>query len=198
MKRHKSEGDVLKKAGRQTANAGALFADNMQMENTAKWASKGWTDTNTNENNALARAAADAATAAATSAATATAAATSPPGPGSPAGSPPGGSHFTTNWFTHNTPALLRVFEILGWAAEVGTRPKHVLEVGSWEGRSSQWLLTTLCRHKHSTLTCVDTWQGGIQYRDIGLDLDGDAHQGNVIEARFDANIARVTGKDLL
>ena len=30
------------------------------------------------------------------------------------------GSDFTTNWFTHNTPALLRIFEILGWADEAG------------------------------------------------------------------------------
>ena len=67
----------------------------------------------------------------------------------------PEGSEFTTNWFTHNQPALLRVFESLGWAGQASTagggrhrQPKHILEVGCWEGRGSQWLLTTLCRRQ--------------------------------------------------
>ena len=50
------------------------------------------------------------------------------------------------------------------------------------------------CRRSGSTLTCVDTWQGGVQYQDIGLDLDGEKHTSDAVEARFDANIALVTG----
>lgn len=107
---------------------------------------------------------------------------------------PPKGSEFTTNWFTHNEHALLRVFEGLGWAGVIGSQPKHVLEVGCWEGRGSQWLLTTLCRHKGSTLTCVDTWEGGVQYHDIGLNLNGEEHTSTAVETRFDANVALVTG----
>lgn len=109
---------------------------------------------------------------------------------------PPEGSEFTTNWFTHNQPVLSSVFENLGWAGTVGSKPRHVLEVGSWEGRSSQWLLITLCRHRGSTLTCIDTWEGGVQYHDIGLDLDGKKHTAHAVEKRFDANIALVTGCD--
>ena len=51
-----------------------------------------------------------------------------------------------------------------------------------------------LCRRSGSTLTCIDTWQGGVQYHDIGLNLDGEKHTSDAVEARFDANIALVTG----
>ena len=109
---------------------------------------------------------------------------------------PPEGSEFTTNWFTHNQPKLLRVFEDLGWAGATGATPRNVLEIGCWEGRSTQWLLTTLCRHRESKLTCVDTWEGGIQYQGIGLDLDDDNHTADAVEKRFDANVSLVTGVD--
>jgi hypothetical protein len=36
-----------------------------------------------------------------------------------------------------------------------------------------------------------------VQYHDIGLDLDETKHAGGAIEARFDGNIARVTGRGL-
>ena len=36
----------------------------------------------------------------------------------------------------------------------------HVLEIGSWEGRSSAWLLEQLLTHPRSTLTAIDYWQG--------------------------------------
>ena len=59
-----------------------------------------------------------------------------------------------------------------------------MLEIGAWEGRGTQWLLMTLCRNRGSTLTAVDTWEGGEQYAGVGLDLDDAAHAGDVVEAR--------------
>ena len=88
---------------------------------------------------------------------------------------PPEGSEFTTNWFTHNQPALLRVFEALGWAGQGGTtaggghqhhhQPKHILEVGCWEGRGSQWLLTTLCRRQDAVYSHTHTPTRSIRSR---------------------------------
>ena len=43
---------------------------------------------------------------------------------------------------------------------------------------------------------CVDTWRGGDQYADLGLELRGERHSGAAVEARFDANVRLVTGVD--
>ena len=109
--------------------------------------------------------------------------------------SEPAGSEFTTNWFTHNADSLTAVFTQLGWMND-GTRARRVIEIGCWEGRSTQWLLCALCRHADSVVYCVDTWRGGDQYADVGFDLGGEAHAGWAVEARFDANVRLVTGVD--
>uniref|UniRef100_A0A7S0IGN8 Cdc6 C-terminal domain-containing protein n=1 Tax=Micromonas pusilla TaxID=38833 RepID=A0A7S0IGN8_MICPS len=109
--------------------------------------------------------------------------------------SEPAGSEFTTNWFTHNADSLTAVFTQLGWMND-GTRARRVIEIGCWEGRSTQWLLRALCRHADSVAYCVDTWRGGEQYADVGFDLGGEAHAGWAVEARFDANVRLVTGVD--
>ena len=95
----------------------------------------------------------------------------------------PNGGDFTTNWFTHNADSLTAVFTRLGWMND-GTRARRVIEIGCWEGRSTQWLLCSLCRHADSVLYCVDTWRGGEQYADVGFDLGGEAHAGPAVEAQ--------------
>jgi predicted O-methyltransferase YrrM len=107
----------------------------------------------------------------------------------------PLGSEFTTNWFTHNADSLGRVFTQLGWMND-SQKPRKVLEIGCWEGRGTQWLLCALCRHRDSAVHCVDTWRGGDQYADLGLELRGERHSGAAVEARFDANVRQVTGVD--
>lgn len=101
---------------------------------------------------------------------------------------------FTVDWFSHTERSLHRLFRTLGLADADQPRPRRVLEVGCWEGRGTIWLLATLCRHPESTLTCVDTWDGGEQYRDVGLHLDREKHSPAAVEARFDDNVRRVTG----
>ena len=107
----------------------------------------------------------------------------------------PLGSEFTTNWLTHNADSLGRVFTQLGWMND-SQKPRKVLEIGCWEGRGTQWLLCALCRHRDSAVHCVDTWRGGDQYADLGLELRGERHSGAAVEARFDANVRLVTGVD--
>jgi predicted O-methyltransferase YrrM len=61
------------------------------------------------------------------------------------------------------------------------TDPVRILEVGSWEGRSSLFLLTYF---NQGQLTAVDTWEGGDEHQDSEVrDLTG-------LESRFDANLA--------
>ncbi|NJN55986.1 MAG: glycosyltransferase [Leptolyngbyaceae cyanobacterium SL_5_9] len=89
------------------------------------------------------------------------------------------GYQFTQDWFSNN---------ILIWEQHLlplAGRTLQVLEVGSWEGRSTCWLLDHILTHELSQITCVDTFQGSAEHRRF----DADYRQS--IEARFDANIAK-------
>ena len=58
-------------------------------------------------------------------------------------------------------------------------RPQRLLEIGSWEGRSTVFLLGYL---PGGTVTAIDTWEGGVEHQ----------RQPEVatLEGRFDHNIA--------
>ena len=58
---------------------------------------------------------------------------------------------------------------------------EQILEIGSWEGRSSCFFLNYF---KNSTLNCVDTWEGSEEnFIDGKPDL-------NLVENNFDKNVA--------
>jgi predicted O-methyltransferase YrrM len=67
------------------------------------------------------------------------------------------------------------------------TDPVRILEIGSWEGRSSLFLLTYF---KQGQLTAVDTWAGSDQYE---YNATSDLRE---LEARFDHNVS--SGADRL
>ena len=61
---------------------------------------------------------------------------------------------YTENWFSSEelTKILINISNI-NPSEEI-----HVLEIGSFEGRSTIWFLETLLQNKKSTITCVDPW----------------------------------------
>ena len=59
----------------------------------------------------------------------------------------------------------------------------RILEVGVFEGRSTCWLLENFCKTPESTIVAVDTFQGGIEHKN--MELDG-------LRKQFDQNIASV------
>lgn len=80
---------------------------------------------------------------------------------------------FSNDWFCGNIPHWLAAFH----KYKLFDKDLEALEIGSWEGLSSRFILETLPRAR---LTCVDTWAGA------------DEHQGrplNTIEDNFDANL---------
>lgn len=87
---------------------------------------------------------------------------------------------FSNDWFTNNIPYWLPLFE----AQRLLSKPLKMLEVGSWEGGSSLYLLTAF---PQAHLTCVDTWQGA------------DEHKGSALvkstESHFDSNLAEVSSR---
>lgn len=86
----------------------------------------------------------------------------------------------TNDWFTTNIPYWLSVFEQFDFNKKENLK---ALEIGSWEGLSSHFFLSTL---QGATLTCVDTWAGADEHK------SGDAATSQVlskIESVFDRNL---------
>lgn len=63
---------------------------------------------------------------------------------------------------------------------------QHLIEIGCFEGRSSVWFADNYLHHPKSTLTCIDTWQGGEEVERKHLTYDFD-----LIEANFRHNVAQ-------
>lgn len=84
-------------------------------------------------------------------------------------------SEFTTDWFSANIPVWEQVF------LPLKDKPLHVLEIGSYEGRSTVWMLENVLLHKDSKITCVDPYK---PYSD----LDKFPVNWGEVEARFKKN----------
>ncbi len=83
---------------------------------------------------------------------------------------------FTYDWFGLNAEHTWR--QLL---PEI--KPKKVLEIGSFEGRSTTFLIQNNDWCDDLELYCVDNWEGGIEHNEHGLDM-------KQTEKRFDKNIA--------
>lgn len=80
---------------------------------------------------------------------------------------------FTTDWFTRNLPVWTPLLEF--------NKPKRILEIGSFEGRSATWMIENATKfHDEIEIHCVDTWEGSRELE--GTDFGG-------VEARFQNNI---------
>jgi predicted O-methyltransferase YrrM len=65
---------------------------------------------------------------------------------------------FTENWFNDDGLSILN---------ELGVKKElHILEVGSFEGKSTIWFLDNILQNKNSTITCVDPWMNYSQDHD--------------------------------
>jgi predicted O-methyltransferase YrrM len=60
---------------------------------------------------------------------------------------------FTVDWFSGYIPAWQNIIESTG-------KPKNALEIGSFEGRSTCWIL----ENTDAKITCVDTWEGSDEH----------------------------------
>ena len=59
--------------------------------------------------------------------------------------------NFTADWFTHNIPNFQKCMEV------IGEDRKHFLEIGSYEGRSTCWMLQNALP-KMGTIYCIDPY----------------------------------------
>ena len=93
---------------------------------------------------------------------------------------------FTSDWFEE----VKASFE--DFARSNSGRKLRVLEIGSYEGRSTVWMLDNLLGHPESRLTAVDTFAGGMEHR------DNSDHDLGGLERRFLSNVGQCKHVDRL
>ncbi|MBJ7551132.1 class I SAM-dependent methyltransferase [Marinomonas ostreistagni] len=70
---------------------------------------------------------------------------------------------FTNNWFDLTAKKI--------WDSLIPQiNPTRILEIGSFEGRSACYLIDHLAAYKEIELHCVDTWEGGLEHKQIDMD----------------------------
>jgi predicted O-methyltransferase YrrM len=86
----------------------------------------------------------------------------------------PSDYEYTNNWFEQSRWFWDRVIPELA--------PRRIVEIGSYEGRSTCYLIESCGQTRPIEIHCIDTWEGGAEH-------DKDAMRE--VEARFHRNIAR-------
>lgn len=74
---------------------------------------------------------------------------------------------FTQDWFSGN------IFNWTHFLQDLKDKPNlRFLEIGSYQGRSTVWLLENILTHDTSTITCIDTFEGSAEHlKDYQYDL---------------------------
>ncbi len=92
---------------------------------------------------------------------------------------------FTQNWFFQTCQYWPWLFGQIGWDAK---EPKSILEIGSFEGQSTCWILENLIDNEKSMVFCLDSFEGGEEHQTGEHDLE------NLFD-RFSYNVS-LTGKE--
>lgn len=91
---------------------------------------------------------------------------------------------YTQDWFDRAIPFMEQIKERYG-------QRERILEIGSYEGRSTVWFATRLLKDG-GEICCVDTWEGGEEHKDMNI-VEG-------VEATFDTNMtilqAAISGRN--
>ena len=74
---------------------------------------------------------------------------------------------FTVDWFSWNKDAWQHIFNNVFKQAF----PLRVLEIGSYEGRSTCFLIDTLTKTAPCEIHCIDSWEGGREHQDGNHDM---------------------------
>lgn len=70
-------------------------------------------------------------------------------------------------------------------------RKLNILEIGSFEGASTTWMMSNLMKHPESRITVIDTFEGGLEHQHETYDLAS-------LEDRFRANVNKCESVDRL
>lgn len=81
---------------------------------------------------------------------------------------------FTQDWFDRAIPFMEQIKERYG-------QRERILEIGSYEGRSTVWFATHMLKDG-GEICCVDTWEGGEEHKEMGIAMP-------TTEKTFDTNM---------
>ncbi|MEX0268172.1 glycosyltransferase [Leptolyngbyaceae cyanobacterium UHCC 1019] len=96
------------------------------------------------------------------------------------------GYQFSQDWFSHN----LLIWEQFLYPLK-GLANLRILEIGSWEGRSTCWLLENIATDSAARITCIDTFEGSIEHA-----VMVDQTVLKTIEQRFDWNLEKTEASE--
>ena len=84
---------------------------------------------------------------------------------------------FSNNWFDGNKAIWSQLLKQLN--------PTRILEVGSYEGKSTAHIIESLANINDLEIHCIDSWEGGIEHK------QGGSWEANMpeVEARFTHNM---------
>jgi predicted O-methyltransferase YrrM len=99
---------------------------------------------------------------------------------------------FTVDWFSYNIPIWTHYLN------ELKDKPNlHFLEIGSYQGRSTVWLLENILTNDTSTITCIDTFEHSLHFQnDIKNLFDIFFH--NISKFKNKVNIIKNNSQDAL
>ena len=72
---------------------------------------------------------------------------------------------YSQDWFSNNIPVWKKLLESLK------DKPVSGIEIGSFEGRSTNWLMENIFTHENSHLVCIDTFKGSTEHMNKGYDF---------------------------
>lgn len=84
---------------------------------------------------------------------------------------------FTQDWFSQHVPLWNQL--LAEW------KPSKILEIGAFEGRSTCYLIETVGAIQELEIHCVDTWEGGLEHREVDM---------SAVEQRFRKNTSVAVG----
>lgn len=91
---------------------------------------------------------------------------------------------FTNNWFGYAAEGIWKqIFPV--------AKPKKILEIGSYEGRSTCFIIKSITWSNDVEIHSVDTWKGGVEHTDAGVTMRD-------VENRFDRNIEKCISQSKL
>jgi predicted O-methyltransferase YrrM len=94
---------------------------------------------------------------------------------------------FTKDWFNWAPEVWAQLIPHL--SGEAGSR--RFLEIGSFEGRSTVWIMENMMQHGDYML-CIDTWEGGEEHSEEDMDTVFMRFRANVQAAREKTSINSV------
>ena len=98
---------------------------------------------------------------------------------------------FSEDWFSGNIPTWQEMFKFMGWD---NNTPLTMLEIGSYEGRATSWLVDNMMDNPSSVLFAVDTFEGSIEHSDKQKENLIDRFQKNLVVSKWPEKIRTLRG----